>query len=133
LEKRLGEDVEPMANYVKSLDEPLQRWLEKEKPQAKGLLIAIGIKAGKKSRAWCEGVEGDIPPDALRRLEKELGKMPTVELKKEPFAFAMEVALKGQKVKKFPEYPAVWLEALEKSKGKVIVPPDELFKVIWPD
>jgi tetratricopeptide (TPR) repeat protein len=132
LSKRLGEDVEPLANYVKSLDEPLQRWLEKEKPEAKGLLIAIGIKAGKKSRAWCESVEGDIPADALRRLEKELGKVPPVELKN-PFAFAMEVAIRGQTVKKFPEYPAVWLEALEKSKGKVIIPPDELFKVIWPD
>ena len=133
LPKRTGDDVEPLANYVRALDDPLQRWLEKEKPQAKGLLIAIGIKVGKKSRAWCQSVEGEIPADALQRLEKDLGEVPTIDVKKEPVAFGMEVLIRGQKVEKFPEYPEVWLDGLKKSKGKVIVPPDELFKVIWPD
>jgi tetratricopeptide (TPR) repeat protein len=133
LPKRIGEDVEPLANYIKSLDDPIQRWLEKEKPQAKGLLIAIGIKSGKKSRAWCQSVEGDIPADALQRLEADLGKVQTIELKKQPVAFGMEVVIRGQKVEKFPEYPTVWLDALKKSKGKIIIPPDELFKEIWPD
>jgi len=40
----------------------------------------------------------------------------------------MEVVIRGQKVKKFPEYPSVWLDVLKKSKGKVLIPPDELFK-----
>ncbi len=131
LPKRIGEDVEPLASYIKSLDEPIQRWLEKEKPQAKGLLIAVGIKAGKKSRVWCQAVEGDIPAAALERLEKELGKVATIDLKKEPVAFGLEVILGGQKVEKFPEFPALWLDALKQSKVKVIVPPDELFKLIW--
>ena len=34
---------------------------------------------------------------------------------------------------KFPEYPTVWLDALKKSKSKVVIPPDELFNLIWPD
>jgi len=133
LPKRLGEDVEPLVNYIKSLDDPLQRWLEKEQPQAKGLLIAVGIKAGKKSRVWCQAVEGDIPAAALQRLEEELGKVATIDLKKEPVAFGLEVILGGQKVEKFPEFPTVWLDALKQSKVKVIVPPDELFKLIWAD
>lgn len=133
LPKRVGEDVEPLANYIKALDEPIQKWLEKEKPQAKGLLIAIGIKAGKKSRAWCQSVEGDIPAEVLSRLETELGKVPTIDLKNRPMAFGMEIKLRGQKVEKFPEFPTTWIEASKKSKGMLVVPPDELFKVIWPD
>jgi hypothetical protein len=133
LPKRIGDDVEPLAKYVKSLDGPIQRWVEKEKPQAKGLLIAIGIKAGKKSRAWCQSVDGEIPAEALRRLEAELGKVPTIDIKKEPVAFGMEVMLRGQRIEKFPEYPTVWLDALKKSKIELIIPPDELFKVIWAD
>jgi tetratricopeptide (TPR) repeat protein len=133
LPKRIGEDVEPLANYIKALDEPIQQWLEKEKPKANGLLIAVGIKAGKKSRAWCQAVEGDVPAAALQRLEKELGKVATIDLKKGPVAFGLEVVIGGRKVEKFPAFPAVWLEALKKSKVEVIVPPDELFKLIWPD
>jgi hypothetical protein len=69
----------------------------------------------------------------LQRLERDLGSVPTSELKKEPVAFGMEVMIRGRKVETFPEYPDVWLDALKKSNGKVIVPPDELFKLIWPD
>jgi hypothetical protein len=116
---------------VKSLNDPIQQWVVKEKPPANGLLIAIGIKAGKKSRVWCEAVEGDVPVAALTRLEKELGKVATVDLKKEPMAFGLEIVIGDRKVEEFPLFPAAWLDAAKKSKVEVIVPPDELFKVIW--
>jgi hypothetical protein len=80
LPRRVGDDVEPPATYVKSLHDPIQRWLEEENPQANGLLIAIAIKAGKKSQAWCESVEGGIAAGTLQGLEKELGGVPTIEL-----------------------------------------------------
>jgi tetratricopeptide (TPR) repeat protein len=133
LPKRVGEDIEPLANYVKAFDEPIQRWMEKEKPKANGLLIAVGIKSGKKSRMWCQAVEGDIPAAALQRLEQELGKVATIDLKKEPVAFGLEVVIGGRKVETFPEFPTEWIDAVKKAKIKVIVPPDELFKHIWPD
>jgi tetratricopeptide (TPR) repeat protein len=133
LPKRVGDDAEPLGNYVKSLNEPIQQWVAKEEPQASGLLIAIGIKAGKQSRVWCQAVEGDIPAAALARLEKELGKVATIDLKKEPMAFGLEIVIGGRKVEEFPPFPSVWLDAAKKSKVEVIVPPDELFKVIWPD
>jgi hypothetical protein len=69
----------------------------------------------------------------LQRLEKELGGVATIEPKKGPVAFGLEVVIGGRKVEKFPEFPEAWLEAAKKSKVKVIVPPDELFKLIWPD
>jgi tetratricopeptide (TPR) repeat protein len=133
LSKRLGQDVEPFGSYARALSDPIQQWVEKEKPAANGLLIAVGIKAGKQVRVWCQAVEGDIPAAALTRLEKELGKMATIDVKKEPMAFGLEIEIGGRKVEEFPPFPAVWLDAAKKSKIDVIVPPDELFKVIWPD
>jgi hypothetical protein len=41
--------------------------------------------------------------------------------------------IRGRKVKKLPEFPSVWLDAHKKSRGKVLVQPDELFKQMWPD
>ena len=61
-----------------------EKQLEKEKlPKAVGLLIAVGIKKGKKSRVWCESIEGEIPAETLRRLETALAKQ-RVALEKEP-------------------------------------------------
>jgi tetratricopeptide (TPR) repeat protein len=131
--RRVGNDVEPFANYVKSLEDQIQRWLKVDKPQAKGLLIAVGIKPGKKSRVWSQAVEGEIPAAALRRLEDGLSKVATIELKKEPVAFGLEILIGGRKVGQFPEFPTVWIDAAKQSGIKVISPPDELFKRIWAD
>lgn len=134
LAKRIGDDVEPLTNYIKALQKAASELLGKaEKPKAKGMLIAVGIKSGKKSRIWCQAVDGDIPEELLRKLEKELEKIETIELKRGPMAFGMEVKLHGQKVGQFPEFPAAWLEAAKKTEQKLLVPPDELFKTIWPD
>ena len=57
-----------------------------------------------------------------------------VTMVKKAVAFGMEVKLRGREVKDFPEFPAAWLEAAKRSKTKVLViPPDELFKLIWAD
>lgn len=134
LEDRFGKDVEPLANYIKALQKRTGDLLAKEeKPKAKGLLLAVGIKSKKNTRIWCEAVEGDVPESLLRKLEKELAKVEAVDLKKGPAAFAMEVNLFGQKPRKYPEFPQNWVDVAKKSETKVLVPPDDLFKVIWPD
>jgi tetratricopeptide (TPR) repeat protein len=133
LPKRLGEDVEPLGDYINALDVPIRKWIAAEKPQAQGLLVAVGIKKGKKSRAWCQAVEGEIPADALQRLEQELAKVPTIELSNEPVAFALQIVFPEKQVEKFPDFPQVWIDAMKNSQEKVIVPPDGLFKIIWPD
>jgi len=48
-------------------------------------------------------------------------------------AFALQLELGGRKVEKFPEFPAVWVEAAKKRAGTLLIPPDELFETIWPD
>jgi hypothetical protein len=132
--KRVGDDVKPLVNYIRALQKSAEECLASVKPAAaKGLLIAVGIKPGKKARVWCEGVEGEMPAAVLRKLEQELGKVEAVPVKNGPVAFGMEVKLREQAVQRFPEFPAAWVEAARRSKTRVLVPPDELFKVIWPD
>jgi tetratricopeptide (TPR) repeat protein len=133
LSKRIGDDVDPLVKYIKALERSASRCLEKEKlPGAKGLLIAVGIKPDKKSRVWCQSVEGEIPAEVLRKLEKELAKVKPIAVKG-VMAFGMEAKVRGQEVEKFPAFPTVWLEAAKRAKTKLLVPPDELFKVIWAD
>jgi hypothetical protein len=134
LEDRFGKDVEPLAKYVKALEKRAGQVLAKEKPPAaKGLLIAVGIKSKKVTRVWCEAVDGEAPAELLRMLEKELAKVEAVDLKKAPAGFALEVKLFGQKPEKYPEFPQVWVDAAKKSKTTLLLPPDDLFKSIWPD
>ena len=47
--------------------------------------------------------------------------------------FYRPVNLFGQKPKKYPEFPQSWVEAAKKSETKLLLPPDDLFKIIWPD
>jgi hypothetical protein len=127
-------DVKLLAAYIKALEKVASEYVGKaEKPKAKGLLIAVGIKSDKKTRVWCQAVDGDASNEFLRKLEKELAKIETIELKKSPMAFGMEMKLFGQVPKRFPEYPDVWLEAAKKTDSKLLIPPDDLFKLIWPD
>jgi hypothetical protein len=39
----------------------------------------------------------------------------------------------GQKPDKYPEFPQSWVDATKKSETKLLLPPDDLFKKIWPD
>jgi hypothetical protein len=133
LPKRVA-DINPLANYIKALEAEAAKFLEKEPlPKAKGLLIAVGIKPDKRARVWCQSIEGDIPDALLRRLEQKLGNIETITVKGGAMAFTMELKVRDQKVTAFPEFPTVWLEAAKKSKTKLLVPPDELFQVIWAD
>ncbi len=96
-------------------------------------MIAVGIKSKKVTHVWCEAVDGEIPPEVLLRLEIELEKVEAIDLKQGPIAFAMEINFLGRKPDEYPEFPSKWLEAAKKEEMKLLIPPDELFKKIWPD
>jgi len=134
LEKRVGTDVEPLAAYVKALEKTAAIFLQKEsRPQAKGLLIAVGIAGGRKAKVWCQAVDGDCPRKLLTQLEDMLARVEPITLKRPPMAFGMEISLWGKKPQKYPEFPDAWVEAAKKSSTKLLIPPDELFKSIWPE
>src|SRR5262245_40593545 len=62
LRQRLGDDVSPLALYIKSLQKETATFLEKVgRPKAKGLLVAVGVKPGRMARVWCDAVDGEIP------------------------------------------------------------------------
>jgi hypothetical protein len=127
-------DINELANYIKAVEKAASACVgEAEKPKATGLLIAVGIKSGKKARIWCQAVDGEVSKELLRKLEKELAKVETIEPKKSPIAFGMEMKLFGKTPKKFPEFPDVWLDAAKTIDSKLLIPPDDLFRAIWPD
>ena len=110
LKERFGNrSAEPLAKYIKALEKRTVEVLSKQKrPEAKGLLIAVGIKSKKKTRIWCESVEGKCPPKLLRLLEAELAKVEAVDLERSPAGFALEVNLYyGQKPSKYPAFPSL--------------------------
>jgi hypothetical protein len=134
LEDRFGKDIETLAKYVQALEKRAGEVLAREKrPNAKGLLIAVGIKSKKNTRVWCQAVEGDAPAGLLRLLESELAKVEAVDLRKGPAGFAMEVNLFGRKPDRYPEFPQSWVDAAKETETGLLIPPDDLFKSIWPD
>jgi hypothetical protein len=133
LHRRLGDDATPLADYIKVLVSTTTEFLKKSaEPEAKGLLIAVGIKPGKRSRIWCDAVNGKIPPGTLAELEKVLSEVPAIDVREGPMAFAIEIRLGTRAVKEFPMFPAAWSEAIKKSGDQFTIP-DGLFKIIWPD
>ena len=92
----------------------------------------MGFKSKANTRIWCQAVEGELSPELEKKLEQELAEVEAFDLLQSPAAFGLEIKLFGQSPEKFPEFPDVWLEAA-KSSGAPLSPPDDLFKVIWPD
>lgn len=131
--ERMGNNVQPLVNYIKSLEKEIDRfWLTQPPPNAKGVLVAVGIKPGKKARAWCEAVEGTIPAATLRSFEQSLSKVATIDVQKGPIAFALNVELFDKHATKFPIVPKVWMDTGKNPKARGIVP-DGPFKVLWAD
>ena len=133
LEDRLGKDVDAIAGYIKAIEKvALECMAAAKKPQAKGLFLTVGMKPSGATKVWCEAVEGDVAAELLRKLEKEVAAVKPCPVKAN-MAFALQLELAGRKVEKFPEFPSVWLEAAKKKEGTLLIPPDELFKTIWPE
>jgi len=132
LRQRVG-DADPLVVYIKSLQKETGAFWEKaEKPNAKGLLLVVGVKPDKKAKVWCQAVEGEIPATTLSQFEKQLSALAPVAVKEGPIAFALEIKLAGQQPAKFPEMPKAWADAAKDAKTPLQIP-DGLFKVVWPD
>ena len=132
LRARLGE-MSSLDNYIELIEKAVSSALAGGgQGDARGFLIAVAVKPGKKVMHWCEAIEGSLPEETLSKLEAALGNIPPIEVKEGPVAFVLKGALWDRKVKELPEFPAVWAAAIAKS-GKPFNTLDELFKIIWPD
>lgn len=133
LKQRLGGRTKPLADYIRTLVRATSAyWKKAGPPEVNGLLIAVGIKPGKKARVWVDGVEGSILVDDVERMQAQLGAIPTIEVNHGPVAFTIKLAFPEKAVKSFPKFPFDWEHATSNSKEPLEIP-DELFKVIWPD
>jgi tetratricopeptide (TPR) repeat protein len=133
--QRIGE-IEPFGDYVKTVWQKADEIVAKAKPadvKAKGLVITVGVKSKNKARVWCDAVEGEIPGDLLRQLETELAQVEAIDLQQAPVAFALNMKLFHRQPTKFEKIPPSLTDAAKKQGIKTIIPPDELFKKIWPD
>ena len=132
---RFGSDINPMKQYENSLISRTNEVLARgERPRAKGLFVAVGIKAKDNAKVWCEAVEGEISPYQLERIEEELAHVEALTPQRGPVGFAMEVSLFGQRPVKYPIVPQLWIDAMVRDRVPVLVsPPDTLFTFIWPD
>jgi hypothetical protein len=97
---------------------------------ARGLVVAVGIKPGNKVKIWCDAVEGLMPQEELRKLESVLMKVPAIKVKNGPVAFLLGDDAWPHRGGS-PKLPAAWIEAMAAAKKKSITLPDELFKLIW--
>ena len=98
---------------------------------AHGLLIAVGVKPGKRHFVWCEAVEGKLPQATQDKLDAAFAGVPRVEVKVGPIAFIIRGTLKNRTVKAFPQFPAVWDRAMQRS-DKPFLTVEELFRIVWP-
>ncbi len=134
VEKRFGKDKKPLADYVSALKKRTDGILTNAKPSsAKGLLVAVGLKTDKRVKVWCQAIDGEMPRALLRTLEQELADLDPVTLLEGPAGFALKFRLNGQSPARFPDVPDRWSDAAESSQSKMIIPPDDLFKILWPD
>lgn len=130
---RVGNDVQPLADYIKSLENrTVEYWSSHDPENANGLLIAIGVKPNGESRAWCDALDGTVSDKTLRDFEAQMALVPSVKVKDGPIAFAIEVAFAGRSVSIFPEIPTAWSSAARDAKKTMMIP-DDLFTRLWPD
>jgi hypothetical protein len=136
LQERLAGGVEELAAYCNTL-----AWVGKEyfgrlgrDFGSMGILIAVGIKPGKRTRLWCEEVDGNITPHTWQvfvQLLEGAGKnvVPTVS---DPVACALECLLGLGPSAGFPIGPDVWGQAA-RSAGRELSVPDDIFEIVFPD
>jgi hypothetical protein len=137
LKKRLppGGPAE-IAAYIKTLDRVSREYFGRlgQDFGSMGILIAVGIKPGKRVRFWCEQVDGDIPAEvwqAFVELLEGAGQeaLPTVS---GPVAWALEYLLGAGPSTGFPIGPSVWADAARTARKRLKIP-DTLFEIVFPD
>lgn len=128
-----GSDAQSLSEHIARLMAVTSDLLgEQAEEGASGMLIAVGVKPGRKARVWCEAAGGKLSVFFLSFLEKELAKVPPIDVINGPIAFIVKVALWDRQAAGFPELPTEWTVAAA-AEGKVFSIPDGLFKLIWPD
>ena len=131
LRKRIGDDVVPLAGFVRQVQAATETAVAGTVAgDAKGLLVAVGVKPDGAVRAWCQAVDGSIPQATLDAVAAAIGKVAAVPVHGGPLALAMELDVNGATPVEFPVLPETWSKAAG-PKGALV--PDGIFATLWPD
>lgn len=103
-----------------------------DRGDARGLLVAVGLKPGRKVRIWTEALEGTLPEATSKKLDGTLARVLAPEVTGGPVAFVIKGTLWGREVKAYPDLPSAWSSAKDES-GTPAKNLDEIFAIIWPD
>ncbi len=132
LTARMG-DESAMSIYVKQFEKAATACLaDAGEEDARGVMIAVVVKPGKRTMVWCEAVGGSLSDDILKKLNDAFCALPAPDVREGPVAFMLKGTLRNGEVEKFPEFPKAWSEAIAAS-GRPFTSLDELVMIIWPD
>jgi hypothetical protein len=109
IEERFGTDPQPLGDYINALKARAEAILAAaEPPPAKGLLVAVGLKTNRRSKVWCQAIDGSMPTALIKTLERELGDVEPVALKSGPAGLGLKFGLNGQEPADsvFPQSPS---------------------------
>jgi hypothetical protein len=136
LQERFPGGVADLAAYCKTLTWVGTEYFDRlgQEFGSMGILIAVGIKPGKRIRLWCEQVDGDITTDVWQVLVELLegAGQNVLPVTSGPVACALECLLGAGPSSGFPVVPSIWQEA-GRSAAKRLVIPDDLFEIVFPD
>ena len=136
LKERLTAGVSGVAAYCKFLEQTGSEYFRRLRRDfgSLGILIVVGIKPIRKTKLWCDVIDGELPDDVWNSfvgLLEDTGSelRPAV---RGPFAFALECALGAGPSIEFPAAPTAWQAPTERHRAPLAVP-DELFELVFPD
>lgn len=132
LNARLG-DTSVLKDYVKVFASAVQSALAgADRGDARGLLIAVGLRPGKKIKVWTEAFEGTLPEATLKKLDETLARVLAIDVAGGPVAFVIKGSLWDRKAERYPGSPAVW-NMVKDAAGKPATSLEEIFAIIWPE
>jgi hypothetical protein len=133
MERRMGADIEPLARYIKALETAAAScWRDVPAPWPSGLLVVVAVRPGRMARVWCEAVGGILPLQSVTGCERELGRVPPLDVRHEPIAFAIQTADSGAGPLAFPAMPDTWAQAARQA-GRSLRVPDDVLSIVWPE
>lgn len=134
LRVRIRSDIKALSDYFAALVRIIDTWKTQQASRASaGLLVAVGVKPGRRARVWCEsGSDPDLLLDTeLSALSAELSGVTPLEVVKGPIAFVLRPS-QGEPSDGVPPLPCSWQRAAA-TYGRPLRIPDMLFDLVWPD
>lgn len=138
LVQRIGNDVTPLADYIKKIQSVATPLLQKEKPEVFDIVIIVKPDADTpkvRSRVWLVSNLTDNPSNDALKTQLEAIQPP--EVKSGPLAIALSYLLNGATKSTTsanfqPPIPEEWKRKIPIDSKTPIIP-DGIMPYIWPD